>query len=276
MAAIPAVAKSTQRSARTGPVKAGKQAPLADVSMYLHRGFALAPALAEAAEKLQQARREIVQHKTAAAPVEPGVVMDVLALMESASSLLKALPLDGVMPDLRSRSGARSTYYRQRKQMLDRFRQVVADVEQAQSRLEPARVEEQSAEQTTAFIEKIRCEAEESLRRMIGSGELVRGDVLAERLGISMQAVSKALAARRMFCIEHKGVRYFPAWLADSRHDRRQIEKVSKALGDMPGSAKLAFFTVPRGSLADQTPLEALAAGKLALVLNAAQAFAQT
>jgi hypothetical protein len=256
--------------------KAGKQALPVAASMHLRREVILAPALAEAAEKLQQARREIAQRKNAAAPVEPGVVMDVLALMESASSLLKALPLDGVMPDLRSRSSTRSTYYRQRKQMLDRIRQVVADVEQAQSRLEPARVEEQSAEQTSAFMEMMRREAEASLHRMIESGELVKGNALAERLGMSMQALSKALAARRMFCVEHKGMRYFPAWLADPRHDRRQIEKVSKALGDMPGTAKLAFFTVPRGSLTDQTPLEALAAGKLALVLNAAQAFTQT
>jgi hypothetical protein len=256
--------------------KAGKHESAAVGPAKQRREVVLAPALAEAAEKLQQARREIAQKKSTTVRVEPYVILDVLTLMESASSLLKVLPLSSVMPELRSRTGARSTYYRQRKQMLERFKRVVEDVEQAQSRLEPARVEEQSTEETSAFMETVRREAEESLRKKIEAGDLVKGDVLAERLGISMQALSKALAAQRMFYVEHKGSRYFPAWLADPRYDRKQVEKVSKTLGNMPGGAKLVFFTSPRGSLADQTPLEALTAGKLAPVLNAAQAYAQT
>jgi hypothetical protein len=86
------------------------------------------------------------------------------------------------------------------------------------------------------------------------------------------QALSKALAARRVFFVEHQGARYYPSFFADPKYERRQIETVSKALGDLPGGAKLAFMTTPKASLAGRTPLEALAVGEVAAAKAAAEA----
>jgi len=61
----------------------------------------------------------------------------------------------------------------------------------------------------------------------------------------------------------------------DPGHDRAQLEKVSKVLGDLPGASKLHFFLSGWGSLAGKTPLEAIAAGQLDRVLNTAHGFVQ-
>jgi hypothetical protein len=68
---------------------------------------------------------------------------------------------------------------------------------------------------------------------------------------------------------------YFPAWLADPRFDRRQVEAVSKTLADLPGGAKLAFFRTPFISLEGKTALEAPAGGKLETVARTAKGYAE-
>ncbi len=50
----------------------------------------------------------------------------------------------------------------------------------------------------------------------------------------------------------------------------RRLYAVSRRLGDLTGGAKLAFIVTPKGSLAGRTPLQALAEGNIAAVLNAA------
>lgn len=97
----------------------------------------------------------------------------------------------------------------------------------------------------------------------------------AQRLGWTRQALSKALAANRVFCFERGGDRYYPAFFTDKRYERRHIEAVSKLLGDIPGGAKWLFFTSPKGSLSRLTPLQALERGKLAEVKAAAEGYAQ-
>ena len=47
------------------------------------------------------------------------------------------------------------------------------------------------------------------------------------------------------------------------------------ALGDLPGGAKLQFFLTRKGSLGGETPLQALAAGRVAKVKDIAAAFAE-
>ena len=66
----------------------------------------------------------------------------------------------------------------------------------------------------------------------------------------------------------------YPAFFADARHDRAVLERVSRALGSLPGGAKWEFFTTPRLSLGRKTPLQALARGQVEEVLAAAAAFA--
>jgi hypothetical protein len=118
-------------------------------------------------------------------------------------------------------------------------------------------------------------EAVRATRTMISQQELLESVQFAEALGWTRQALSKALAARRVFFIEHEGARYFPAFYADHRYERRQLEAVTKLLGDLPGGAKLQFFQNPRGSLSKLTPLDALLRGQFAAVKAAAEGFAQ-
>lgn len=110
---------------------------------------------------------------------------------------------------------------------------------------------------------------------MVMKRELLEPAAFTALMGWSRQALSKALAAHRVFFVEHKGARYYPSFFADSRYERRQVEAVTKILGDLPGGAKLQFFLNPKASLSKQTPLQALARGKVAEVKAAAQGFAQ-
>jgi hypothetical protein len=118
-------------------------------------------------------------------------------------------------------------------------------------------------------------EAARATKAMVSRKELLESAQFADALGWTRQALSKALAARRVFFIDHEGARYFPAFYADPRYERRQLEAVTKLLGDLPGGSKLQFFLNARGSLAKLTPLEALLKGQLAAVKAAAEGFAQ-
>lgn len=89
------------------------------------------------------------------------------------------------------------------------------------------------------------------------------------------QAVSKAAGSHRVFSLDYKADRYFPAFYADPAYDRKHLEAVTKVLGDLPGGSKLQFFLTRKGSLGGETPLQALAAGRIAKVLDIAAAFAQ-
>ncbi len=91
----------------------------------------------------------------------------------------------------------------------------------------------------------------------------------------SRQAVSKAAGSYRIFYLDHKAERYFPAFYADSAYDRKHLEAVTKVLGDLPGGSKLQFFLTRKGSLGGETPLQALAAGRVAKVKDIAAAFAE-
>lgn len=116
---------------------------------------------------------------------------------------------------------------------------------------------------------------EHTLQAMIAKRELLDPSAFAESIGWTRQALSKALAANRVFFVEHGRTRYYPAFYADSRYERRHLEAVTKLLGDLPGGAKLQFFLNPRGSLSKATPLQALARGQLAAVKTAAEGFTQ-
>jgi hypothetical protein len=71
------------------------------------------------------------------------------------------------------------------------------------------------------------------------------------------------------------GAFYYPAFYADGRLDRRSLEKVTKALGDVPAASKYFFFASPSTLLGNATPLEALAKGRLDDVVTSAAAFSE-
>lgn len=118
--------------------------------------------------------------------------------------------------------------------------------------------------------------AEDGPKNLIEQGAFIPAIQLCERLDISRQALSKAKSDKRMFAIiGPSGDAYYPAFFADDRHDRRQLEKVSRALQDLPATSKYFFFTAPRQSLGGKSPLDAIANGQIDAVLRSASGFAE-
>jgi|APFre7841882724_1041349.scaffolds.fasta_scaffold41864_1 dTDP-4-amino-4,6-dideoxygalactose transaminase len=120
-----------------------------------------------------------------------------------------------------------------------------------------------------------RAKAEQLMSKLVHDGALVTPAAFVERLKITRQALSKALAAQRVFYVEVAGQRHYPEFFLDSCYERRQLELVSKALGELPGASKLQFFMTSKASLEGKTPLEALARGQFSRVRTAAQGFAE-
>lgn len=102
---------------------------------------------------------------------------------------------------------------------------------------------------------------------------LTSADFLAP-LGISRQALSKAVKEQRMFYVEGpSNTQLYPAFFVTDKHQRRLLEKVSRALGDLPGPSKWQFFITPKLSLGGRSPVKAIQDGDLDRTLTAAAAF---
>ncbi len=111
---------------------------------------------------------------------------------------------------------------------------------------------------------------------MVKKGQLVPPTEFQGLMGwASRQAVWKAAESHRVFYLTYKAERYFPAFYSDPGYDRKHLEAVTKVLGDLPGGSKLQFFLSRKGSLGGDTPLQALAAGRVAKVKDVAAAFAE-
>ena len=121
----------------------------------------------------------------------------------------------------------------------------------------------------------------ETFEALLAKGLLLDSAAFQERTGISRQAMSKAVTARRLFYVDLGARRGYPAFYADASLQRRQVEAVSKLLGDLPGGSKFLFFTTPKGSTAKpesgqaRTPLQALRDGDFERVKRAAVGYAQ-
>jgi hypothetical protein len=117
--------------------------------------------------------------------------------------------------------------------------------------------------------------ARSNIRALIAEGELLPSARFAEQLGVTRQALSKAVVAERLFFLELGAERYFPAFFLDPIYERRQLEQISKCLGELPGASKLQFFSTQKASLGGQSPLQALAQGKFFKVKATATGFAE-
>ncbi|QEI07716.1 hypothetical protein FXN63_19130 [Pigmentiphaga aceris] len=97
-------------------------------------------------------------------------------------------------------------------------------------------------------------------RALVDKGELLTSADLIARVDITRQALSNRLAAGSIFYVDGgRNERYYPAFFADATLDTKAVRKVTKALGNLPGASKWLFFTSPRESLGDLTPLDVLA-----------------
>lgn len=150
----------------------------------------------------------------------------------------------------------------------------VRDLNTLTRRIETIRhmLEAQNARRPTSLALE---QANRYMLKLVREKELLEPSEFTARMGWTRQALSKALKSHRVFFVEQQGTRYYPAFLGDAQYERRRIEGVCKSLGELPGSAKLQFFSTPKGSLGGMTPLEALAAGKYATVKATAEGFAQ-
>lgn len=129
---------------------------------------------------------------------------------------------------------------------------------------------------TADFMARLERQEQEQRESDISSKRLVLGAEMRARLGVTPQALSAALKAKRIFAMQGISGEYmYPAFFADNTYDRPVLEKICKALGDLPAGSKWDFFTSPRTSLGGKTPLEALAKGKVDAVMSAAKAFSE-
>lgn len=122
----------------------------------------------------------------------------------------------------------------------------------------------------------------------VASGDLLLGTEFQRRAGWSHQALSEAVQAGRVCCVEVGGTRAYPDFYLDPRYSREDLEKVTELLGERSPGSKFVFFTTPKGSLArpdgpgcspgptvPRTPLQALEEGDIELVRRAATGYAQ-
>lgn len=188
----------------------------------------------------------------------------------------EARALSGTAGQVRKvvKSGAAARFARKR-QFLQILRRLQRTIHELEVEIEPEEAAAEDADTQESEAPSQSAEVRARLDAMVKRGELLPSAKFTTELGLTRQALSKALAANRVFYVDFRGDRYFPAFFADSSYQRAQLEAVSKALGDLPGGAKLQFFLNRRGSLGGETPLTALAQGKLQKVKALAQDVAE-
>lgn len=158
--------------------------------------------------------------------------------------------------------------------VLSAMREGIDEVVRAESGEPSAQQEERQGVNTADFMVELKRQEQAERQRKIAADELLPGTEMQRRLQISAQALSAAMKRKRIFAIKGAAGKYFyPAFFADSAYDRATLERICQALGDLPGSSKLHFFTSPRHSLGGLSPLQALAKGRIDAVLDQANAF---
>ncbi|MGN8187922.1 hypothetical protein ACTJLD_18250 [Burkholderia sp. 22088] len=112
-------------------------------------------------------------------------------------------------------------------------------------------------------------------RALVAKGALLPAAEIWAGLGMTRQALSKAVVSGRIFAVDVGAAQYYPAFYLTGDIDRKTLGKVTQCLGGLPGWSKWQFFRTPKASLGNVTPLKALSQGKLAEVERAAAAFAE-
>ncbi|MBU9340235.1 hypothetical protein [Burkholderia multivorans] len=144
-------------------------------------------------------------------------------------------------------------------------------------RTEPGRAKPEprsSAHESAALAERERLVLPER-QALVASGRLLPAAEVWTALGITRQALNKAVASGRIFTVDVGAAQYYPAFYLAGDIDRKTLGRVTQQLGDLPGWSKWQFFTTPKASLGRLTPLKALAQGKVEQVTRAAAAFAE-
>lgn len=130
--------------------------------------------------------------------------------------------------------------------------------------------------ENAAFMRDMAKQQHDRRLELAANGQLITAQELAERLAVSPQAIHKALKLGRLFALEgDTGHLLYPAFYADGELARRDVEAITRTLGTVPPSSKWQFFTTPKASLGDRTPLKALKDGDRQAVMTTAAGFAE-
>ncbi|MBW8365399.1 MAG: hypothetical protein K0M39_12685 [Rhizobium sp.] len=113
--------------------------------------------------------------------------------------------------------------------------------------------------------------------RLVATKAVITAEELAGELGnVSLLDLDKAVQAGRLFRVDVDGNAYFPAFYAAQDIDRTRLERVIKVLSGLGGWSQWQFFTTPKNSLGNITPLQALQRKRMfAAVLRSAAGFAE-
>lgn len=113
-------------------------------------------------------------------------------------------------------------------------------------------------------------------RELVKRKSILPSGEFADALGVSREDINKKVAAHRLFTMELDGENYHPAFYLELDVDRKKLERVCQALGSIDGWRKWQFFTIPKGSLGDKTPLQSLKdKNSLKTVVTSALGFAE-
>ncbi|VVE71657.1 hypothetical protein PAN31117_04128 [Pandoraea anapnoica] len=110
---------------------------------------------------------------------------------------------------------------------------------------------------------------------LVDSSQLLPAATIWKGLEVTRQALNRAVTTGRIFTVDVGATRYYPAFYLAGDVDRKTLAKVTQLLGSLPGWSKWQFFTTPKASLGNITPLKALSRGKVEQVAKAAAAFAE-
>ena len=127
---------------------------------------------------------------------------------------------------------------------------------------------------TEEFVAALERDEVERRREELASKVLLSDVEFCARLRLSPQALSRAVKAKCIYYLRGPSDEpVYPAFFTERSPGRAVLERVCKALGDLPGGTKHFFLTSRRFSLGNMTPLQALAEGKEGEVLALAEAF---
>jgi hypothetical protein len=94
----------------------------------------------------------------------------------------------------------------------------------------------------------------------VASGEVVPAKALADKWGLTPQALGPAAGRGEVFAVVVQRQRFYPREFLDL--DRADVATVSKSLGDLSPEEKLVFWKRPHGALGGKTVSELLGGRK--------------
>jgi hypothetical protein len=109
-----------------------------------------------------------------------------------------------------------------------------------------------------AFYERLKRQSIRARRQMIRSGELLTEEEFRRRRPISPSQLSRLLTSGSVFSVDVEGRQYYPALLANPKHDSRRLATICRILWPAEPHARLFFLTARNAALGGETPLEAM------------------